>query len=80
MLLRVIDAAEVVRDPQLGNFLSHTDDSQATKLSPCQDKELNILDYVGGGKEGLVFRCSIPRSDESIALKLVCDEEIFCRS
>jgi hypothetical protein len=80
MLLRVIDSAEVACDSQLGNFLSHTDESQATKLSPCQVKELNILDYVGGGKEGVVFRCSIPRSDKSIALKLVCDEETFCRS
>jgi hypothetical protein len=51
MLLRVIDAAEVVCDPQLGSFLSHTDESQATKLSPCQVEELNILDYVGGGQE-----------------------------
>jgi hypothetical protein len=78
MLLGAIDPADILRHQQLLNFLSCTNGDQATKLSPCQDQELDIVEYIGGGADGLVFSGTLPKSDKSIALKLVRDEETSC--
>jgi hypothetical protein len=71
MLIKALESTSVCDYEQLGSFLSGGQTFRG-KLGAYECSELDVLSFIGSGKEGLVLKCRRPRSNSFFVLKMVC--------
>lgn len=75
MYLNALDSTVLTRSDleYFNDFLSQ-DQEHPKKLSFCPAADLEVLETIGSGGEGLILKCSLPQYSNPVALKLVCKQ------